>query len=53
MVPPDVARRPDEEHRATTPLELFFDLCFVVAVTVVDRRRAIRTGRGEPAPGPP
>ncbi|MGR6319700.1 low temperature requirement protein A [Micromonospora soli] len=26
------ARRPDEEHRAATPLELFFDLCFVVAV---------------------
>jgi low temperature requirement protein LtrA len=25
-------RRPDEEHRAATPLELFFDLCFVVAV---------------------
>ena len=22
----------DEEHRASTPLELFFDLCFVVAV---------------------
>jgi low temperature requirement protein LtrA len=27
-----VARRPDEPHRASTPLELFFDLCFVVAV---------------------
>jgi low temperature requirement protein LtrA len=26
------ARRPDEEHRASTPLELLFDLCFVVAV---------------------
>ncbi|MFR9779863.1 low temperature requirement protein A [Micromonospora sp. MS34] len=26
------ARRPDEEHRSATPLELFFDLCFVVAV---------------------
>lgn len=25
-------RDPDEEHRASTPLELFFDLCFVVAV---------------------
>src|SRR5688572_8351719 len=25
-------RRPDEEHRAATPLELLFDLCFVVAV---------------------
>ncbi|MDQ7911037.1 low temperature requirement protein A [Phytohabitans sp. ZYX-F-186] len=29
---PMVARRPDEPHRASTPLELFFDLCFVVAV---------------------
>jgi low temperature requirement protein LtrA len=26
------ARRPDEHHRASTPLELLFDLCFVVAV---------------------
>jgi low temperature requirement protein LtrA len=26
------ARDPDEEHRAATPLELFFDLTFVVAV---------------------
>ena len=25
-------RDSDEEHRAATPLELFFDLCFVVAV---------------------
>jgi low temperature requirement protein LtrA len=25
-------RDPEEEHRAATPLELFFDLCFVVAV---------------------
>jgi low temperature requirement protein LtrA len=25
-------RDPDEAHRASTPLELFFDLCFVVAV---------------------
>ncbi|MFE0135552.1 low temperature requirement protein A [Streptomyces sp. NPDC059037] len=29
---PLVARGRDEEHRAATPLELFFDLCFVVAV---------------------
>jgi len=26
------ARRTDEAHRGATPLELFFDLCFVVAV---------------------
>jgi low temperature requirement protein LtrA len=29
---PMAPRRVDEEHRASTPLELFFDLCFVVAV---------------------
>jgi low temperature requirement protein LtrA len=29
---PLAARATDEEHRAATPLELFFDLCFVVAV---------------------
>ncbi|KAA2261357.1 low temperature requirement protein A [Solihabitans fulvus] len=28
------ARNADEEHRAATPLELFFDLCFVVAVSL-------------------
>jgi low temperature requirement protein LtrA len=28
-----VARRADEAHRASTPLELLFDLCFVVAVS--------------------
>jgi low temperature requirement protein LtrA len=27
-----VVRDPEEEHRASTPLELFVDLCFVVAV---------------------
>jgi low temperature requirement protein LtrA len=29
---PLTARPRDEEHRVATPLELFFDLCFVVAV---------------------
>lgn len=29
---PLTSRSPDEPHRAATPLELFFDLCFVVAV---------------------
>ncbi|MEV1329292.1 low temperature requirement protein A [Micromonospora costi] len=29
---PMVARRPDEPYRTVTPLELLFDLCFVVAV---------------------
>jgi low temperature requirement protein LtrA len=27
-----VARDSDEPHRVATPLELFFDLCFVTAV---------------------
>ncbi|GAA4955378.1 low temperature requirement protein A [Yinghuangia aomiensis] len=31
-------RDPDEEHRASTPLELFFDLCFVVAVSQLTGR---------------
>ncbi len=30
---PMVARQPAETHRATTPLELLFDLCFVGAVS--------------------
>src|SRR4051794_31152448 len=29
---PMLPRRPDESHRASTPLECLFDLCFVVAV---------------------
>ena len=29
---PMSGRDPDESHRSATPLELFFDLCFVVAV---------------------
>ncbi|MFI0981301.1 low temperature requirement protein A [Streptomyces sp. NPDC021093] len=32
------SRSPDEGHRAATPLELFFDLCFVVAVAQVAAR---------------
>ncbi|MGP3966455.1 low temperature requirement protein A [Streptomyces sp. 6N223] len=32
---PMYARDSGEEHRAATPLELFFDLCFVVAVAQV------------------
>jgi low temperature requirement protein LtrA len=31
---PMLARRTDEEHRPATVLELFFDLCFVVAVAL-------------------
>ncbi|MFD5318429.1 low temperature requirement protein A [Streptomyces sp. NPDC127098] len=32
---PMAARDPEEEHRVATPLELFFDLCFVVAVAQI------------------
>ncbi|MFI5983980.1 low temperature requirement protein A [Streptomyces sp. NPDC051555] len=35
---PMIARSPDEGHRAATPLELFFDLCFVVAVAQAGAR---------------
>ncbi|WP_371481385.1 low temperature requirement protein A [Kitasatospora sp. NBC_00315] len=31
-------RSKDEPHRASTPLELFFDLCFVVAVAQAGRQ---------------
>ncbi|MCU1390009.1 MAG: low temperature requirement protein [Ilumatobacteraceae bacterium] len=33
VVRPMRSRDPNEEHRASTPLELLFDLCFVVAVS--------------------
>jgi low temperature requirement protein LtrA len=33
-----VARHPDETNRQATPLELFFDLCFVVAVAFAAER---------------
>ena len=35
VVSPLVGRTPDEAHRASTPLELFFDLVFVVAIAQV------------------
>ncbi|MCB5182245.1 low temperature requirement protein A [Streptomyces antimicrobicus] len=35
---PMTARSRDEAHRAATPLELFFDLCFVVAVAQAGRQ---------------
>ncbi|NUP11487.1 MAG: low temperature requirement protein A [Polyangiaceae bacterium] len=33
-----VSRNPDEHHRVATPLELLFDLCFVVAVAQASSR---------------
>lgn len=43
---PMIARRSDEEHRASTPLELFFDLCFVVAVSQAGSRLHHALGEG-------
>ena len=43
-----LSRDTDEEHRASTPLELFFDLCFVVAVAQASGRlhHALLSGSG-------
>ncbi|WP_058046698.1 low temperature requirement protein A [Streptomyces roseifaciens] len=41
----------DEEHRAATPLELFFDLCFVVAVAVAGRELVHALAEGHAAHG--
>lgn len=40
-------RPPEEGNRAETPLELFFDLCFVVAVAQAGRELAAAIGHGE------
>lgn len=37
LLSPQVLRDPSEEHRTSTWLELFFDLCFVVAVAAIAR----------------
>ncbi|MFG2224027.1 low temperature requirement protein A [Streptomyces sp. NPDC048644] len=42
------ARRPDEAHRAATPLELFFDLCFVVGIAQVGRQLVHALAEGHP-----
>ncbi|GAA3202965.1 low temperature requirement protein A [Actinocorallia longicatena] len=44
-------RRQDEEHRAATPLELFFDLCFVVAVAQAGTALHHAVGEGHVAHG--
>ncbi|MQY05792.1 low temperature requirement protein A [Actinomadura macrotermitis] len=38
LLPGLPARSPDERHRTATPLELFFDLCFVTAVAQAGAR---------------
>lgn len=45
------ARDPQEEHRAATPLELLFDLAFVVAVGFVVEQLAHAVEQGHAGPG--
>lgn len=45
------ARSRDEAHRASTPLELFFDLCFVVAVAQAGARLVHALAAGHPGSG--
>ncbi|MFI1017430.1 low temperature requirement protein A [Streptomyces sp. NPDC020965] len=46
-----VPRRRDDAHRAATPLELFFDLCFVVAVAQAGRQLVHALAEGHPGTG--
>ncbi len=45
------ARSRDEAHRAATPLELFFDLCFVVAVAQAGALLVHAVAEGDPGHG--
>ncbi|MER6913230.1 low temperature requirement protein A [Streptomyces sp. NPDC000594] len=46
-----IPRRRDEPHRAATPLELFFDLCFVVAVAQSGAQLVHALAEGHPVSG--
>ncbi|MEU9252633.1 low temperature requirement protein A [Streptomyces sp. NPDC048270] len=48
---PMTARSRDEHHRAATPLELFFDLCFVVAIAQAGARLVHALAEGHPGAG--
>lgn len=48
---PMIGRRPEERHRASTPLELLFDLTFVVAVGRVAAELADAIGSGHVGQG--
>ncbi|MEU9146932.1 low temperature requirement protein A [Streptomyces sp. NPDC048349] len=48
---PMTARSRDEQHRAATPLELFFDLCFVVAIAQAGARLVHALAEGHPGAG--
>ncbi|MEV0368345.1 low temperature requirement protein A [Streptomyces sp. NPDC050636] len=45
------ARSRDEAHRSATPLELFFDLCFVVAIAQAGRQLVHALAEGHPGHG--
>ncbi|MFE4635960.1 low temperature requirement protein A [Streptomyces sp. NPDC056773] len=48
---PMTARSRDEGHRAATPLELFFDLCFVVAIAQAGAQLVHALAEGHPGTG--
>ncbi|MFD3872205.1 low temperature requirement protein A [Streptomyces sp. NPDC058623] len=48
---PMTARSRHEDHRAATPLELFFDLCFVVAIAQAGARLVHSLAEGHPGTG--
>src|SRR5262245_46464638 len=48
---PMIARDVDQAHRVSTPLELLFDLCFVVAVSQAAGRLHHALSAGEPGHG--
>ncbi|MEU9162610.1 low temperature requirement protein A [Streptomyces sp. NPDC048424] len=48
---PMTARSRHEDHRAATPLELFFDLCFVVAIAQCGQRLVHSLAEGHPVTG--
>jgi low temperature requirement protein LtrA len=48
---PMTARPPDEPHRTSTVLELFFDLCFVVAVAQAGATLHHQVAAGQAADG--
>ncbi|MFF9351593.1 low temperature requirement protein A [Streptomyces sp. NPDC014734] len=50
-MPVMTARSRMEKHRASTPLELFFDLCFVVAVAQAGTRLVHAVAEGHPFTG--
>ncbi|MFF1833738.1 low temperature requirement protein A [Streptomyces sp. NPDC058231] len=50
-MPRMTARSPAEPHRVATPLELFFDLCFVVAVAQAGGRLVHAVAVGHPGTG--